>query len=441
MNKIFRSRMKKYERGSLNTNLMRNIEKEADKFFKELGLEEELAKLSEAFSDNFMIQGEETEDLKEILHRAPDSLLDLIWEKIGNKEAAEEDKSCRQRKEEILYKDIPEYLESRLIFMEPLKFKLLIRLMNNYPVEMMEAASIYDAFIPYGWVFVFYKDGKCSFVVTKEVRNIIMTIEKQEVRKQMEFVFGMHCIVNTCLSLYGVCKLEQIQNIYKMVIDIDEGEKIESTDSIDELLKEMIPYFEEQGVFWLDGDYLVSPYLRDREEYKELLRSRKNKYYVPDDQVIKSYSMGKMLEKNKEYETVLKLLTKEIKDCDQAEEMLEEISGYVIREDWEIPRIMNCLYEWNVAFDSPKSAEKMTFALSEWLYGIRRWSECGYSWKERNRENTNLKYIAYAKEETEKRTVKKIYPNDPCPCGSGKKYKKCCGRNHAGETDRGRSTI
>ncbi|HCY60580.1 MAG TPA: SEC-C domain-containing protein, partial [Lachnoclostridium sp.] len=20
-------------------------------------------------------------------------------------------------------------------------------------------------------------------------------------------------------------------------------------------------------------------------------------------------------------------------------------------------------------------------------------------------------------------------PNDPCPCGSGKKYKKCCGRN------------
>ena len=24
---------------------------------------------------------------------------------------------------------------------------------------------------------------------------------------------------------------------------------------------------------------------------------------------------------------------------------------------------------------------------------------------------------------------RKIYPNDPCPCGSGKKFKKCCGRN------------
>ena len=27
-----------------------------------------------------------------------------------------------------------------------------------------------------------------------------------------------------------------------------------------------------------------------------------------------------------------------------------------------------------------------------------------------------------------RRTDKKIYPNDLCPCGSGKKYKNCCGR-------------
>ena len=31
-----------------------------------------------------------------------------------------------------------------------------------------------------------------------------------------------------------------------------------------------------------------------------------------------------------------------------------------------------------------------------------------------------------------KREEKKIYPNDPCPCGSGKKYKQCCGRKKVG---------
>ena len=27
-----------------------------------------------------------------------------------------------------------------------------------------------------------------------------------------------------------------------------------------------------------------------------------------------------------------------------------------------------------------------------------------------------------------KRSAKKIQPNEPCPCGSGRKYKQCCGK-------------
>ena len=29
-----------------------------------------------------------------------------------------------------------------------------------------------------------------------------------------------------------------------------------------------------------------------------------------------------------------------------------------------------------------------------------------------------------------RRAEKKIGPNDPCPCGSGRKYKHCCGRTN-----------
>jgi preprotein translocase subunit SecA len=34
--------------------------------------------------------------------------------------------------------------------------------------------------------------------------------------------------------------------------------------------------------------------------------------------------------------------------------------------------------------------------------------------------------MAGAKKQTTKTGTKKIGPNDPCSCGSGKKYKKCC---------------
>ena len=33
-----------------------------------------------------------------------------------------------------------------------------------------------------------------------------------------------------------------------------------------------------------------------------------------------------------------------------------------------------------------------------------------------------------AKKAPKRRVEEKIYPNAPCPCGSGKKYKLCCGR-------------
>ena len=40
---------------------------------------------------------------------------------------------------------------------------------------------------------------------------------------------------------------------------------------------------------------------------------------------------------------------------------------------------------------------------------------------DRDMKNRELSYLFHNKQ-------KKMYPNDPCPCGSGKKYKKCCGR-------------
>lgn len=51
------------------------------------------------------------------------------------------------------------------------------------------------------------------------------------------------------------------------------------------------------------------------------------------------------------------------------------------------------------------------------------------------REKTSRKKTTAKKSTSQKKPVKKKIPevkvgrNDPCPCGSGKKYKKCCGKN------------
>ncbi len=73
-------------------------------------------------------------------------------------------------------------------------------------------------------------------------------------------------------------------------------------------------------------------------------------------------------------------------------------------------------------FDNERLYKNMVAAQAEWLYELPQWRAI-YS-----EEQLHEMYIEQKKSGT---VVKeqKIYPNDPCPCGSGKKYKKCCGRN------------
>ena len=63
--------------------------------------------------------------------------------------------------------------------------------------------------------------------------------------------------------------------------------------------------------------------------------------------------------------------------------------------------------EVNLGFDKALLYKNMVAAGADWLYGL---------YKEQKSSQTVRKGA-------------KVYPNDPCPCGSGKKYKKCCGRN------------
>lgn len=402
----------------------KNTTNTMEQFFKEMGLEDEVKRLAEIFSQNFMISGEITEDLKETLQRAPDSLIDMIWEKTEDEKVIGE--VDREEKERTLFQHILEDLEDELLYMDPKKLELLLRVMNQYPIKPMETTIINEEFVPRGWVFQFLKNNNCTFVVMNQVRQVIMSIEQEDMKNKMEFTYGIRYLINTCLRLYGVFKKEYFVNLYKDIV-LKGDEQISESLNIEENIGILLRIFEKQNIIWLDEEYIVSAYFKTKEEYSQLLIKQKGKeYYIPNDEDINAYAMGDVIEKNKEYETVYKCLIREIKDSAQVEEMLQVIAGKVVMEDWGIPQIMNCLYQWQVSFERIKSAESLTRALSEWIYDVRRWSECGYSRKEMGLPNIENDALGSALNRVAI-SNKKIYPNDLCPCGSGKKYKKCCG--------------
>ena len=75
----------------------------------------------------------------------------------------------------------------------------------------------------------------------------------------------------------------------------------------------------------------------------------------------------------------------------------------------------------SLAFDTEKLYKNMVAAKADWLYNLPQWDAI-YSEEERK------KLYKEQKESGTIRKEKKIGRNDPCPCGSGKKYKKCCGK-------------
>ena len=75
----------------------------------------------------------------------------------------------------------------------------------------------------------------------------------------------------------------------------------------------------------------------------------------------------------------------------------------------------------NLGFDKALLYKNMVAAEADWLYNLEEWQDI---FDEETRK------ALYKEQKSSTTIVKdaKVYPNDPCPCGSGKKYKKCCGR-------------
>ena len=77
----------------------------------------------------------------------------------------------------------------------------------------------------------------------------------------------------------------------------------------------------------------------------------------------------------------------------------------------------------SLKFDKERLYKNMVAAGADWIYELKQWDSIFDKDRQKELYKEQKKSTTIVKEE-------RVYPNDPCPCGSGKKYKKCCGRNN-----------
>ncbi|OUO79647.1 hypothetical protein B5F53_06750 [Blautia sp. An249] len=411
--------------------------KEMDEFLNRLDIDNDmLSQMASDYTENFMIQGEETKDLKELLKRAPEALLDRIIENWTE----ETDMSVsRNKKEKCVYDLILESIRKEFIFLDKEDIEILLRTMNGHPLSMIQMAVLQENYCCKGWVFMVCKDNECDFVVPDEIREIILTnLEDEKAKNLLGLVTGVRLTLRACINLFGIVEKKKVLQIIMNQMfeypDLSEDEKKE-LEWLPEKAEETLQILcqREEGAFWQEGEWFISNDFENRKQYKQFLKQVSGQeYYIPDRKEIYLYAEHIVDIENPCYKKMLKDLTGLMRDKTRADNLMFELEYMVAQNDFSAQDIMNLLFARGIAFKSRKSGENFAGNCSAWVYTVRRWSNRGFTDEELGRQKKEIN-VTVAPEwkmgtiQTPK-VQKKIGRNDPCPCGSGKKYKKCCGR-------------
>lgn len=231
--------------------------------------------------------------------------------------------------------------------------------------------------------------------------------------------FMLYC--DAAIYLYGVLSVEKLTEIYNKYEKTD-MKVSEAEDLIRELIQTDEPYVLKRG-FFMDED------LEEQDMYKYILKNQEPyTYYLPEDKE-EFLDYGKYGCQKPDEDTEFFLTYFQKKQHKKAPEdlMLFYNIQEGIRMNASPEEILREMIEWGCKITSQKQLKEFSDNIQKFSRYVRMWDYKGHTKLEilDSADNKALaeksKIIAFPGE-------KKIYPNDPCPCGSGKKYKHCCGK-------------
>ena len=340
--------------------------------------------------------------------------------------------------------------------------------------EVVDAMQLYRYWIGY------FEDPTDRFCVFEDVAVALSKIDDKAFQlKQCRKGWLVKCI-HFFIQYYGIAPIEVIYKMYRQKVKDSIDEMIEilwemPVDIVESCLFTMDklgmegwpkenPLYSEKGIF-------VHLQLFENEEFDYLLRQQMDKdFYIPSAQQIDEICRNGYEASSSAYKKLESFFIKKLKfSYEQAVTWCLQV--WANSYEGESPsKIINKMTEANIEFE-----EKMINELLELLVtahnNTRMKENRGYKPSEMVRKKSVDKMptivpassnaAAILKDAAPQlqamgvpvdlngntdviqttmfpiglngepiRVEKKIYPNDPCPCGSGKKYKKCCGKNN-----------
>ena len=257
-------------------------------------------------------------------------------------------------------------------------------------------------------------DGNAEVVVPEEVSCILNKINKNDMMLLKERYSKVFDYLRAFSNLYGVFEAEFLINIFNkynqnMPLSLENIEYY--VDKYNLLNYNLI----------LENNLFICETLWTyEEEFQKIMEGRKeNSYYIPSIDELLKYSDSYYLRKDSFYNNLYNYLMKYSNDTRFIEDIMLDLKAVSQIEPFDIEMFLYGLERKGVKFNSLDEVNRLKKLCLDFSNNSPKWINKG--WSKADLYNS-------AENKTSQNITPKVGRNELCPCGSGKKYKKCCGR-------------
>lgn len=327
--------------------------------------------------------------------------------------------------------------------LEPQTMRELLLLADSAELDVFETAIESGGFMPtddelmllaelidFGYIAV-YRDG--FIAVPNEVKIVYEKIKSQGYREYHQKAVWLLICLQAFSLIHVVAPLEVLFDMYKQ----NESIKVKYDDFY-KLLKSIPERYNECS----DKNGIVFAKETERDSlYKDIMARQRDSvdYYIPSMKEIISYAEDEYPACEKAYADLYNFWVDRIGIDPELAADFCIVAFRLFTTNGMMSDYFDFVNEQGIEFQSDKDVERIAGILMDVNNNSRMFELKGHKPNEMPRNPLPriagkfpdiIPMTSLAAEMLGQNTLeKKVYPNDPCPCGSGKKYKRCCRRN------------
>lgn len=339
----------------------------------------------------------------------------------------------------LLVDKIPKYIKEAFFYLTKDQYALIRRIVENggvIPALPLRNEQI-KFFQSLGLIFTGLHNGEKIFIIPTEMMAPITSVDNDEevittINKNTEWIYLTHGLI----YYYGAVEIELI----KSELEKHRNESLNIHEYM-ELTRLAMDYYH---YFWVDDDDVYTHH-RLKKASDVLIEQKRRKtidYHSFTKEELLKAGAPNFIESSTAFKRLVDFLVKKMGMAQNEADMLAMDCVYAVKAGTQLGEIVQFLQS-KVELDTIALLTECSDILVQLTNQTKQWVLKGHAPVELSKQSINeqnYREPQYRTGEnrrlnvnshTAKSTIvkgKKIGRNEPCPCGSGKKYKKCCGR-------------